>query len=548
MSMTKTLPTRRALLFLCLTLSPLLLIAAVLIASRATVQASSHREAPLISKDPFADTTDVYMFISPENPDNVVFIASWIPFQAPEGGPNYFEWDKTALYDIYVDNNGDASPDITYTLSSNYVVENPGTFLYNVGPIGLNGANWNRKQYITITEQFTGNAPTVLVGNKLAAPVNIGSKSTPNYETYYDAAVTSISTAQGAGKVFAGQTDDAFWVDLQVFDLLTLRGQPAPIGYADGNNIPVDSVSAHNVHSLVIEVPIAHVTSPGEPVIGMWAGTRRPTTRVLSLGGQTTSVTYTQVSRLGMPLVNEVVIPMGLKDVFNGLPPEKDLDVYGLLQKSVEDPELATLLCLLYGVPVPNPVNQGDQKCNTQFTPGTPRSGRGDIFDIFITGIKLTKPLVVGNITIPAGTNFTQPQSVRPAEMLRLNTALHKIPNLCPTTPQRLGVLAGDLCGFPNGRRLTDDIVEIELRAVAGAVYQLLDGADPNFTYNPAFDAVLDDGVDYNDVPFYGASDRQGHPTKFPYMAPPHSGQSHWHMNPFFNILAGWVQNGAASE
>lgn len=548
MSLARVLLTRRAVLFLCLSLAPLLLLAAVLIASRAAVQASSHREAPLISKDPFADTTDVYMFISPENPDNVVFIASWIPFQAPEGGPNYFEWDKSALYDIYVDNNGDASPDITYTLSSNYVVENPGSFLYNVGPIGLDGANWNRKQYITVTEQIAGNAPTVLVGNKLAAPVNIGGKSTPNYERYFDAAVIPISTAQGAGKVFAGQTDDAFWVDLQVFDLLTLRGQDPPIGYGDGNNIPVDSVSAHNVHSLVIEVPIAHVTSAGEPVIGMWAGTRRPTTRVLGLGGQTTSVTYTQVSRLGMPLVNEVVIPMGLKDVFNGLSPQQDLTVYSALQKSVEDPELATLLCALYGVPVPNPVNQSNRKCNTQFTPGTPRTGRGDIFDIFITGIKLQRDLTVNGVTLPAGTNFTQPNNVRPAEMLRLHTSIHKIPNLCPTTPQRLGVLANDLCGFPNGRRLADDVVEIELRAVAGAVYQLLDGTDPNFIYNSAFDAVLDDGVDYNDMPFYGASDRRGYPTKFPYMAPPHSGQAHWHINPFFNILLDWVQNDTAAE
>ncbi|MCL4862302.1 MAG: DUF4331 family protein [Caldilineaceae bacterium] len=538
-------PLRRIALALALTLALALLLAAVLIAYQFSAHASSHREAPLISKDPFADTTDVYMFISPENPANVVLAASWIPFQAPEGGPNYFEWDKTALYDIYVDNNGDASPDITYTLSSNVVVENPNTFLYNVGPIGLNGANWNRKQYITITEQIGDDAPTVLVGNKLAAPVNIGEKSTPNYESYFDAAVTARTTPQGPMKIFAGQTDDAFWVDLQVFDLLTLRGQDAPIGYTTGNNIPVDSLSGMNVHSLVIEAPIAHVTSAGEPVIGMWAGTRRSQIRVLtSSGGQLNSITYTQVSRLGMPLVNEVVIPMGLKDVFNSIPPSSDLDVYGLLQKSVEDPELATLLCALYDVPVPNPVNDSDQKCNTQFTPGTPRTGRGDIFDIFVTGIKLSKPLTVGNTVIPAGTNFTQPQTVRPAEMLRLNTAIHTL-GVCPTTPARLGVLAGDLCGFPNGRRLADDVVEIELLAVAGAVYQLLDGTDANFTYNEALGAVLTDGVDYNDVPFYGASDRRGYPTTFPYMAPPHSGQAHWHINPFFNLLLDWVQNGA---
>jgi hypothetical protein len=245
-----------------------------------------------------------------------------------------------------------------------------------------------------------------------------------------------------------------------------------------------------------------------------------------------------------MPLVNEVVIPMELKDVFNGLEPVKDLTVYSLLQPRVEDPELATLLCALYNVPVPNPVDPNDptNKCHTQFTPGQPATGRADIFDIFITGIKLDKDLVLPNVTIPAGTMFTQPNNVRPAEMLRLNTGIHKL-GVCPSTPARLGVLAGDLCGFPNGRRLTDDIVEIELRAVAGAVYGLLDGTDTNFTYNTALDDVLDDGVDYNDVPFYGAADKQGYPTQFPYLAPPQSGQGHWHDNPFFNILLAWVQN-----
>jgi hypothetical protein len=538
---------RRPALLIALFTTPLLLVAALL-ALWTGARASSHREAPLISKDTFADNTDTYLFISPENSDNIVFVASWIPFEAPEGGPNYFEWDDTARYDIYVDNDGDAQPDITYTLSSRVAVENANTFLYNVGQIGSSGQNWNRKQYYTVTEQLAGNAPTVLVGNKLAGPVNIGSKSTPNYETtYFDPAVTAINTAQGGGKVFAGQTDDAFWVDLQVFDLLTLRGQTIqplipggpPPGYPDGNNIPVDSVSAFNVHSLVIEVPIAHVTmdnqgptTTAEPVIGMWAGTRRPTTRVLSLGGQTTSISYTQVSRLGMPLVNEVVIPMGLKDVFNGLPPSSDLDVYvSALQPSVEDPELATLLCALYGVPVPDPVDTGANKCHTQFDAGTPRTGRGDIFDIFVTGIKLKSDLTVNGVTLPAGTNFTQPNNVRPAEMLRLNTKVHKIPNLCPATPQRLGVLANDLCGFPNGRRLADDIVEIELRAVAGAVYQLLDGSDASFTYNGAvLNTVLDDGVFYNDAPFYGAADRTQYPSKFPYMA------------------LDWVSTGPASE
>jgi hypothetical protein len=556
---------RRTVLLASLVLTPLLLLTAVLVAYQNNVQASSHREAPLISKDTFADTTDVYMFISPENENNVVFVGSWIPFEAPEGGPNYYEWDPTALYDLYVDNDGDAQADITYTLSSRVEVAKPDTFLYNIGPIGANGENWNRQQFITITEQTEGGASTVLIGNKLAEPVNVGSKSTPNYETYFEDGIETITTPAGPGKVFAGQTDDAFWVDLQVFDLLTLRGQDAPVGYTNGNNIPVDSLSGFNVHSLVIEVPIAHVKD-SDPVLGMWGGTRRPSQRVLlgagGLGGQTNSVTFTQVSRLGMPLVNEVVIPLALKDAFNSIDPSLDVQIYtdalgedvgALLQKSVEDPEIGRLLCGLYGVPLPGDANDD---CSTEIDAEAPRSGRGDIFDIFLTGIKLPKPFTVqtegGPVTLPAGTVVNRPQNpgitipgvitgVIPAEMLRINTDIKG--GLCASTPSRLGILGGDACGFPNGRRLADDVVEIELLAVAGAAYPVLDGRDAAFTFNPALSEVLDDGVDYNDVPFYGAENRTEYPRTFPYMAPPHSGQDHWHINPFFNLLLDWVQN-----
>ena len=166
-------------------------------------------------------------------------MASWIPFEGPEGGPNYFEWDDKRLYDMYVDNNGDATADYTYTLSSQVEVGNPNTFLYNTGPIGSVGdADWNRKQFYTVTETAADGTGTVLVANQPTAPVNIGEKSTKDYaaleaQTFYN--------APGGIKVFAGQTDDPFFVDLQVFDLLTLRGQKPPIGY-QLYNIPVDSL------------------------------------------------------------------------------------------------------------------------------------------------------------------------------------------------------------------------------------------------------------------------------------------------------------------
>lgn len=535
----------------CAVLTPLLLIGAVLIANQSSASASSHREAPLISKDAFADNTDTYVFISPENQDNVVLVGSWIPFEGPEGGPNYFEWDDSALYDLYVDNDGDAKADITYTLSSKVQVKTQATFLYNVGPIGsLNDADWNRQQFITVTETTEDGTSTVLVGNQSTAPVNIGDKSTPNYASLADAAIYTFNTPQGAMKIFGGQTDDAFWVDLQVFDLLTLRGQQPPIGYTNGTNIPVDSVSGYNVHSLVIEAPIGHLKQGSEPVLGVWSGTRRATTRVIgALNSQTSTGPYVQVSRLGMPLVNEVVIPLALKDAFNSIAPSTDLVLYtggagnairDLLQKSVEDPEIGNLLCALYGVPLPGDSNKD---CKTEFTPGTPRSGRGDIFDIFLTGMKLAKPFTIqtktGAQTLPAGFNVNQPANVVPAEMIRINTNIKG--DLCSPTPSRLGVLGGDACGFPNGRRLTDDVVEIELLAVAGAAYPVLDGRDASFTFTPALIDVLDDGIDHNDVPYYKNSQVAEAPDAFPYLGMAQSGQSHWHTNPFFNILIPWV-------
>ena len=289
-------------------------------------------------------------------------------------------------------------------------------------------------------------------------------------------------------KVYAGQTDDAFWVDLQVFDLLTLRGQPAPIGYSKGNNNPVDSVSGFNVHSLVVEVPISRLKHGEEPVMGVWATAQRPATRVLNgpagLGSLTNTGDAIQVSRLGMPLVNELVLPYALKDAFNSIDPSFDVQLYTdalgedvgtLLQRSVEDPEVGRLLCGLYGVPLPGDANDD---CSTEVDVNTPRSGRGDIFDIFLTGMVLAAPFTIqtanGPVTLPAGFNVNRPANVVPAEMIRINTDIKG--ELCSPTPSRLGVLGGDACGFPNGRRLFDDTVEIELLAVAGAAYAVLAG------------------------------------------------------------------------
>lgn len=519
---------------LCMLLIPLLLTTASLVSNQGQVEASSHREAPLISQDAYADGTDTYVFVSPKNPDNLVLVGSWIPFEGPEGGPNYFEWGNGVLYSIHVDNNGDAKADYTYTLSSKVDVKNPLTFLYNTGPIGNDGANWNRQQRITITESSTGGDKT-LVNDKLTAPVNIGNKSTPNFADLEKSFTYTVNDDGDDIKIYAGQVDDAFWVDLQVFDLLTLRGQQPPVGYSSGNNDPVDSVAGFNNHSMVIEVPISRLTQGTETVLGVWATASRPATRVLKgaagLGALENSGDAIQVSRLGMPLVNEVVIPLALKDAFNSIDPSLDLPIYtdalgedvgALLQRSVEDPEIGRLLCALYAIPLPG---DADDNCSTEVDIETPRSGRGDIFDIFLTGMKLAAPFTIqtknGPVTLPAGFNVNQPANVVPAEVIRINTAIKG--DLCSPTPSRLGVLGGDACGFPNGRRLFDDIVEIELLAVAGAAYPVLDGRDTSFSFNPAFIDVLDDGIDFNDRPFR---------SEFPYMALAQSGQEHIHDNP----------------
>ncbi len=488
----------------------------------ARLGASSHREAPLISKDAFADNTDTYVFIPAGQTDNIVLVAGWIPFEGPEGGPNYWEWEDGVLYDIYVDNDGDALADFTYTLTSASELGNPDTFLYNTGPIdSLDDADWNSKQRYTVTETSDAGT-TVLVDNELAPPSNIGSKSTPDYAALMEAGIYTYDPdgfpdTGDEIKIFGGQTDDPFFVDLQVFDLLTLRGQDPPVGYDGSGNRPVDSLSGFNVHNLILEIPIDRLVD-ADPVLGVWSATRRPTMGVLEGEAQTD---FVQVSRLGMPLVNEVVLPLGLKDTFNAISPDVDLTVYGLLQESVEDPEVGNLLCALYGVPLPD---DSDDDCDSEFTPGVPSTGRSDIFQIFVTGMVLVNPFTIntagGPVELPAGFNVNQPAGVVPAEMIRINTAISG--DLCSPEPSRLGILGADACGFPNGRRLTDDIVEIELLAVAGAAHQVLDGTDPGFVFDPALIDVLTDRVDRNDQTFHDT---------FPYVAAAQSGQKHFHQN-----------------
>ena len=440
--------------------------------------ASSHREAPLISQDPAADNTDLYAFVSPDRPDTVTIVANYIPLESPAGGPNFPAFDDSVRYEIHIDNDGDAREDLTYRFRFRTETRDPDTFLYNTGPIGsLDDPNWNRPQTYSVTLVTHGpgssDQATVLGTGIPTPPDNIGPRSTPDYDALAAAAVTTLSNGT---RVFAGQRDDPFFVDLgSVFDLAGLRPfNPAhliPLPAAPGR----DAIARYNTHSIAIQVPIHDLVRPGHPTIGIYASASRRKVRVLQDDGtQDDDGPFVQVSRLGEPLINEAVIPIGRKDLWNRLDPQDDAQ----FERFYTAPEVSRLENLLYG---------------SALTPIV-TTGRNDLVAILLTGVP--------------GLNFTGP---RRADLLRLNTAIAPTANV--GAGNRLGVLAGDLAGFPNGRRLEDDVVDIDLRAFAegyGPVLHSLLGL-PDKSPND----VLGDGVDANDKPFA---------PHFPYVASPHQG------------------------
>lgn len=411
--------------------------------------ASSHREAPLTSADPQIDGTDLYAFVSPDDAKSVTLISNWIPFEGSDAGPNFYTFAPGVRYDINIDNNGDAKPDIIYRWVFADHYKNPNTFLYNTGPVSnLTDSTLNFTQTYTLTE-IRGGEATTLVEDGIVAPSRVGAASMPDYPSLWHQAIKAIPE----GKTFAGPADDPFFLDLRVFDLLY---------GANFKEVGNDSLAGFNIHALAIQVPATDLAAGGDagsnPIIGVWTTAERQSVRVESSAGKTASNgKWVQVSRLGMPLVNEVVVPVGLKDYFNGSQPVNDAQFLG----AVTDPELPHLIQGVYGVPAP----------------ATPRN---DLVSVFLTGVK----------------GLNQPANVKPSEMLRLNMSIPPA-----ESPNRLGVLAGDNAGFPNGRRLTDDIVDSSLRVVEGA----LTGSTN----------TLGDGVDTNDVPFQSS---------FPYLALPHAG------------------------
>lgn len=462
------------------------------------VGASSHREAPGIAGDPQADATDTYAFISPDAPNMLTLVGNWIPLQEPAGGPNFFPWATDATYAFSIDSDGDAKRDIAYEFEFFTKVVDKNTFLYATGPItSLNDENFNIRQYYNVYRRDGNSFGRKLIASSLAVPPdNIGPASTPNYDALASQAVYNL---RSGGKVFVGQRDDPFFVDLGgVFDLATIRQLP---GNAGGG---IDNVAGFNVSSIVLQVPIAQVTkckcdpapmaanaamtANNNPIVGVWTDTYRQRISVLGNAGGTYNFgDRVKVSRLGNPLVNEVVIPLAKKDAFNASSPDGD----GQFASFVVNSDLAAKLNAVYaGVVTP-----------------IPTTGRQDLVTVFLTGIP----------------GLNQPPNVTPSEQLRVNLSIK--PASCGAV-KRLGVIAGDNCGFPNGRRLADDVTDVAIRAVACGY---------GFNLGPCVDSapnnLLGDGVNQNDKAFTSG---------FPYVASPYSGfESPHNTSPVPPIAAG---------
>jgi hypothetical protein len=447
---------------------------------------SSHREAPAISKDPVADNTDTYAFVSPDDPGTVTIISNYLPLEAPFGGPNFFEFGDDVRYEIQIDNDADGQPEITYEFEFETEVRNPNTFLYNTGPIeSIGSANWNRRQFYSVT-RVKGGKRKVLARHLACPPCNIGPASTPNYDTLASQAVHRIG---GGHTVFAGQRLEGFYVDLgAIFDLGDLRPfqnlHIAAMAKAPG----VNGTNDFGVHSIALKIPKHELTRDGSTptnpmqqraVIGVWAAAsrRRALIREPATGQSHEAGQWVQVSRLGNPLFNEVIVPMGKKDLWNSLPAAAD----GQFLKYVQHPELASLLPVLYPGVFP--------KLAALSAP------RGDLVAILLTGI-------------PAGivTGFQNYTGSHYADQLRLNMAIPPA-----RKPNALGLIGGDAAGFPNGRRVFDDVVTVELRAIAGATYPLV-----HKSYTPdAAASLVTDGLDRGSTRYLSG---------FPYLGTPQGG------------------------
>src|SRR3984885_124101 len=479
---------------------------------------SSHREAPEISKDPVADSTDLYAFVSPDAPTSVTLIANYVPLQPAAGGPNFFEFGDDVLYEILIDNNGDSIADIAYQFFFTTTVKNPNTFLYNTGPIeSLASSSWNRVQTYSVRRvDYPHGRVTNLGSNLPCPPCNIGPLSTPNYAA--GLAVPAIQSVAGGVKVFAGQRAEGFFVDLgSIFDLGILRPL-APLHNTFGVGAPlsamagINATAGLNVHSIALQIPISELTAnhsvPSNPAvpsscIGVWTTASRAKVRIREDGDpdrDTDAGPYVQISRLGNPLVNEVLIPMATKDYWNRQQPAQDSQ----FASHYTNPELAQLLPTLYTP------NGGTTKFPdlAAYNAGSPN--RADLVAILLTGIP-------AGVVSPKYSTFTGQTQ---ADMLRLNLAIPPVANTGgQLAGNNMGALGGDLAGFPNGRRVFDDVVNIEIQAIAGALLGLVDtGFKADAAVNAITQGLTSSPTDTT------AKGTENYLAQFPYLGVPNQG------------------------
>jgi hypothetical protein len=424
---------------------------------------SSHREAPGILKDPTADNTDVYAYTAQDAPGSLTVVANWIPLADPAGGPNFFPLDEDARYYIKVDNTGDGYEDVAYRYDFKTRFRNPNSFLYAVPPVNsINDRNLNLVQtYDLYKEEYNKDRKMVssrrIVDDAPVVPDNVGPKTMPNFAQIEAGGVTPL---KGGGKTIVTPANDAFFVDLgTIFDGINLDRPGRPnigLGNQGGGK---DDVAGYNTKSFVLQVPEREVTrdgkqvsgaSAGNAVVGVWSTTERRSDQVLggSRRGGHRAKKWVQVSRLGNPLINEVIIPIGKKDKFNRTSPANDARNFG---RFALNPEPARILNALFGL-------------------GVQETNRTDIVQALLTGV-------------PGLTQIGKDPAA--ADTLKLTLGVPPA-----AKPNRFGVLAGDVAGFPNGRRLADDVVDIELRVIAGALL------------SPPKNIPLGDGVDQDDKPF----------------------------------------------
>jgi hypothetical protein len=467
---------------------------ALLVLVSGNMFASSHREAPITALDRGADVTDWYAFVSYDHPDRVTMILNVDPLLEPANGPNYFPFDPNVLYEMKIDNNHDGIEDITFQFRFNTEYRLPGVFTGFVGGIagipqitalsGPGSEGLGIRQTYTVTMIKNGKVSDVTGGKTLyAVPTNVGPLTMPNYNSLFQQGIYQLKDNI---RVFAGTVDDPFYVDLgAAFDSLNFRmgvgGILNPsVDADDTHNYAPDTVAGYNVNTIVLEVPIALLTSDGklhkagekEAVIGTYGSTARQRVTVRR-NTPSSSGPWVQVNREGNPLINELIIGTGSKDTFSTSDPSNDSQFASFFL----DPLLAQLFNSVLGLPVP-PAPRVDLLPLVIYTaPICPGCGQGDAGPI--------------------------------ADLLRLNTG---IPPTAVAQQKRLGFLAGDIAGFPNGRRPVDDVIDIAARAVAGIL------ADPT-----KYGAAIGDGVNINDMG-YGAT--------FPYVTPAQSGRDAHHVGP----------------